>query len=223
MRAGAGGRGTRAAGLTTERRSTMSETLSLAFALAWLLAAPAAQSQDVAPDVLMKSVSAEVIAEIRKDKAIQAGNAGKIAALVDAKIVPHFDLRRITQLAVGQGWRRATPEQQERLMQEFRTLLVRTYSGALASYRDQAVEFRPLRAAAGDTEVTVKSLIRQSGTEPIAVEYDLARVGTQWKIFDVRIGGISLVATYRSSFAEEVRNNGVDGLISLLERKNRQA
>jgi phospholipid transport system substrate-binding protein len=100
---------------------------------------------------------------------------------------------------------------------------VRTYSGALASYRDQAVEFRPLRAAAGDTEVTVKSLIRQSGTEPIAVEYDLARVGTQWKIFDVRIGGISLVATYRSSFAEEVRNNGVDGLISLLERKNRQA
>ena len=200
----------------------MSETLSLAFAFAWLFAVPAAHSQEVPPDVLMKSVSSEVIAEIRRDKAIQAGDSAKTAALIEAKIVPHFDLRRITQLAVGQAWRRATPEQQERLMQEFKTLLVRTYSGALASYRDQAIEFRPLRAAAGDTEVTVKSLIRQSGAEPITIEYDLARVGAQWKIFDVRISGISLVATYRSSFAEEVRNNGVDGLIGLLERKNRQ-
>ena len=198
----------------------MSETLSFAFA--WLLAAPAAQCQDVPPDVLVKSLSVQVIAEIRKDEAIRGGDAAKIAALVDAKIVPHFDLRRITQLAVGPGWRRATPEQQERLMHEFKTLLVRTYSGALASYRDQAIEFRPLRAAAGDSEVTVKSLIRQSGAEPITIEYDLAQVGTQWKIFDVRIGGMSLVATYRSSFAEEVRNNGVDGLIGLLERKNRQ-
>jgi phospholipid transport system substrate-binding protein len=171
----------------------------------------------------MKNLSGEIIAEIRRDKALQAGDAAKIAALVEARIVPHFDLRRITQLAVGPGWRRATPEQQDRLTQEFKTLLVRTYSGALASYRDQAIEFRPLRAAAGDTEVTVKSLIRQSGAESIAVEYDLARVGAQWKVFDVRIGGISLVATYRSSFAEEVRNNGVDGLIAQLSRKNRQS
>jgi len=200
----------------------MSETLSLAFAFAWLLAAPAAQSQEVAPDVLIKNLSSEVIAEVRRYKAIQAGDAARIAALVEAKIVPHFDLRRTTQLAVGPGWRRATPEQQERLTQEFKTLLVRTYSGAVASYRDQALEFRPLRAAAGDTEVTVKSVIRQSGAEPIAVEYDLARVGEQWKIFDVRVSGISLVATYRSSFADEVRNNGVDGLITLLSRKNQQ-
>ena len=200
----------------------MSETLSLAFAFAWLFAVPSAHSQEVPPDVLMRSLSSEVIAEIRKDKAIQAGDTAKLAALVDAKIVPHFDLRRVTQLAVGPAWRRATPEQQERLTQEFKTLLVRTYSGALASYRDQVIDFRPLRAAAGDTEVTVKSLIRQSGAEAIAVEYDLARLGAQWKVFDVRISGISLVATYRSSFAEEVRNNGVDGLISLLERKNRQ-
>jgi phospholipid transport system substrate-binding protein len=200
----------------------MSETLSLAFAFAWLFAVPSAHSQEVAPDVLVKGLSSEVIAEVRRDRTIQAGDGAKIAALIETKIVPHFDLRRITQLAVGQGWRRATPEQQERLMQEFKTLLVRTYSGALASYRDQEIEFRPLRAAAGDTEVTVKSLIRQKGAEPIAVEYDLARVGAQWKIFDVRLGGISLVATYRSSFAEEVRNNGVDGLIGLLERKNRQ-
>jgi phospholipid transport system substrate-binding protein len=201
----------------------MSETLSLAFAFAWLFAVSPAQSQEVPPDVLVKNVSSEVIAEIRRDKAIQAGDGAKIAALIETKIVPHFDLRRITQLAVGQGWRRATPEQQERLTQEFKTLLVRTYSGALTSYRDQAIEFRPLRAAAGDTEVTVKSVIRQSGAEPITIEYDLAKVGAQWKIFDVRISGISLVATYRSSFAEEVRNNGVDGLIGLLERKNRQS
>ena len=201
----------------------MSETLSLAFAFAWLFAVPSAHSQEVAPDALVKGLSSEVIAEVRRDRTIQAGDGAKIAALIETKIVPHFDLRRITQLAVGQGWRRATPEQQERLMQEFKTLLVRTYSGALASYRDQEIEFRPLRAAAGDTEVTVKSLIRQKGAEPIAVEYDLARVGAQWKIFDVRLGGISLVATYRSSFAEEVRNNGVDGLIGVLERKIRQS
>jgi len=200
----------------------MSETFSLALAFAWLFAVPAAHSQEVPPDVLIKSVSSEVIAEIRKDTAVHGSDAAKVAALVEAKIVPHFDLRRITQLAVGPAWRRATPEQQERLTQEFKTLLVRTYSGALASYRDQTVDFRPLRAAAGDTEVTVKSLIRQSGAEAIAVEYDLARVSAQWKIFDMRIGGISLVATYRSSFADEVRNHGVDGLIGLLERKNRQ-
>jgi len=200
----------------------MSETLSLAFAFAWLFAIPSAHSQEVVPDVLVKSLSSEVIAEIRRDKAIQAGDGAKVAALIETKIVPHFDLRRMTQLAVGQGWRRATPEQQERLTQQFKTLLVRTYSGALSSYRDQEIEFRPLRAAAGDTEVTVKSLIRQPGAEAITVEYDLARIGTQWKVFDVRIGGISLVATYRTSFAEEVRNHGVDGLIGLLERKNRQ-
>lgn len=153
----------------------MSETLSLAFAFAWLFAIPSAHSQEVAPDVLVKSLSSEVIAEIRRDRAIQAGDGAKIAALIETKIVPHFDLRRITQLAVGQGWRRATPEQQERLMQEFKTLLVRTYSGALASYRDQEIEFRPLRAAAGDTEVTVKSLIRQKGAEPIEVVFDRDR------------------------------------------------
>jgi len=199
----------------------MSETLSLAFAFAWLFAVPA-HSQEVAPDALVRTISEEVIGEIRANKALQAGDPSRIAALVEAKIVPHFDFRRITQIAVGPSWRRATPEQQEQLTQEFKTLLVRTYSGALASYRDQRIEFKPLRAGAGAEEVTVKSLIRQSGAEPIAVEYDLARIGTQWKVFDVRIAGTSLVATYRSSFADEVRNNGVDGLIALLSRKNQQ-
>jgi phospholipid transport system substrate-binding protein len=200
----------------------MSETLNLAFALAWLLAVPSAQAQEVRPDVLVRNVSEEVIAEIRKDKALQAGDPAKTAALVEAKIVPHFDFRRITQTAVGKSWRSATPEQQDRLTEEFRTLLVRTYSGALTNYRDQVIEFKPLRASAADTEVTVRSQVRQSGAQPIAIEYDVAKTGTQWKVYDVRIEGISLVATYRTSFAEEVANRGVDGLISLLARKNRQ-
>jgi phospholipid transport system substrate-binding protein len=201
----------------------MSETLNLAFAFTWLLAMPSAQAEEVRPDVLIKGVSEEVIAEIRKDKALQSGDAAKLAAVVEKKIVPHFDFRRITQTAVGKSWRSATPEQQEKLTEEFKTLLVRTYSGALANYRDQVIEFKPLRASAADTEVTVRSQVRQPGTQPIAIEYDVAKNGTQWKVYDVRIEGISLVATYRTSFAEEVANRGVDGLISLLARKNRQS
>jgi phospholipid transport system substrate-binding protein len=198
----------------------MKETLGLAFALLFTFAAPSALAQEEAPDALMKRISDEVIAEIRKDKDLRADDGAKIAALVDARIVPHFDFRRITQIAMGANWRRASPEQQERLTREFQTLLVRTYSGALAGYRDQAIEFRPLRAAAGDTEVTVKSQVRQPGAEPIAIEYDLAKSGRGWKVFDVRIAGLSLVANYRSTFAEEVRNNGVEGLILSLSRKN---
>ena len=200
----------------------MSETLNLAFAFAWLLAMPSAQAEETRPDLLIKSVSEEVIAEIRKDKGLQAGDPAKTAALVQSKVVPHFDFRRITQTAVGKNWRSATPEQQERLTEEFKTLLVRTYSGALSNYRDQVIEFRPLRAAAADTEVTVRSLVRQAGATPTTIEYDLAKTGASWKVYDVRIDGISLVATYRSAFAEEVANRGVEGLISLLARKNRQ-
>ena len=203
-------------------RTPMAGTLSLVFALAWLLAVPSAHAQEPGPDVLLKRMSDEVITEIRKDGAVQRGDNARISALVEAKIVPHFDFRRITQIAVGAHWRRATPQQQERLTQEFKTLLVRTYSGALRGYRNQLIEFRPLQARPDDTEVTVRSQIRQPGAESIAIEYDLAKSGAQWKVFDVRISGISLVATYRTAFAEEVRNRGVDGLIGLLERKNRQ-
>ncbi|TAK82052.1 MAG: ABC transporter substrate-binding protein [Betaproteobacteria bacterium] len=199
----------------------MRQTLSLAFSLLFSLVSPSVSlAQEEAPDALMKRISEEIIGEIRHDKHIQAGDSAKIAALVDAKVIPHFDFRRITQMAMGANWRKANPRQQDRLTGEFKTLLVRTYSGALASYRGQQIQFLPLRAAAGDTEVTVKSRVKQAGTEPIAIEYDLARTGREWKVFDVRIGGISLVANYRSVFAEEVRNNGVDGLIALLSKKN---
>jgi len=184
---------------------------------------PLAFAEEIAPDVLVKSITEEVIAAVRQDKGIQAGDTRKLAELVEAKILPHFDFARITQIAMGVNWRRATPEQQEQLIREFRTLLVRTYSGALAGYRDQVIEFRPLRARPGDTEVTVHSQVRQSGVEPIAIDYDLEKTGSAWKVFDVRVAGISLVATYRSAFAEEVRNHGVEGLISLLSSKNRGA
>jgi phospholipid transport system substrate-binding protein len=180
--------------------------------LAALVTAPAV-ADEIAPDALMKRVSDEVIVAIRQQKDTRS--------VVQAKILPHFDARRATQSAVGANWRRATPEQQERLVREFTTLLVRTYSGALANYRDQTIEFMPLRASSGDTEVTVRSRIRQPGAEAIMVEYDLAKGEAGWKVYDVRVAGVSLVATYRTTFTEEVRNHGIDGLISTLAARNR--
>ena len=197
--------------------------LRFATAFVTAFAMPLAFAQELAPDALVKGVTADVIAAIRQDTDLQAGNPAKLHALVEAKILPHFDFRRATQLAMGAGWRRATPEQQEQLVGEFRTLLVRTYSMALASYRDQVIEFRPLRARSGEAEVTVSSRVKQSGAEPVVIEYDLAKSESGWKVFDIRVAGISLIVTYRSAFAEEVRNHGIEGLISLLSSKNRGA
>jgi phospholipid transport system substrate-binding protein len=196
---------------------------SLCTSLVLMLAMPLAGAQALAPDALMKTVTDEVIAAIRADKDIQAGDAAKIAALVEAKIVPHFDFRRTTQIAMGAAWRLASPEQQERLTSEFTRLLLRTYSGALASYRNQTIVYWPLRARPDDAEVTVRSQVRQPGTEPIAIDYDLAKTESGWKVFDVRVAGISLVVTYRTTFAEEVRNRGIEGLIGALSSKNREA
>jgi len=188
-----------------------------------ILSAHGARADVPAPDVLVRQMSDEVVAAIKQDGAIRAGDSGRIAALVETKIVPHFDFRRITQIAMGANWRRATPEQQEELTRQFEQLLVRTYSGALASYRDQVIEVRPLRAKADDTEVSVRSVVKQAGGESISIEYDLERSEAGWKVFGVRVAGMSLVATYRSAFAEEVRNRGVEGLINLLASKNRQS
>jgi len=201
----------------------MNLPLLLVSALLAALVTPPALAEETAPDVLVKGISEEVIAAIRQDKDIQTGDPRKIAELVEAKILPHFDFRHTTRIAMGVNWRRATPEQQEQLTREFRALLVRTYSGALAGYSDQVIEFRPLRAQPGDTEVTVRSQVRRSGAEPIGIEYDLEKTGPAWKVFDIRVAGISLAATYRSAFAEEVRNHGIGGLISLLSSKNRAA
>jgi len=187
------------------------------------LLAPMALAEGLAPDALIKSVTAEVTSAIREDPAIRAGDARRLSELIEAKIVPHFDFNRAVRIAMGRNWRSATPEQQEELTREFKTLVLRTYSGVLAAYRDQAIAFKPVRGRPGDSDVTVRSEVDQPGAEPLAIEYDLGKAGAEWKVYDIRVSGISLVATYRSTFSEEVRNYGVDGLIQHLAAKNRQA
>jgi phospholipid transport system substrate-binding protein len=195
--------------------------------LHWLLAlaflvSPVYAQESPAPDVLIKRISQEVTGMIKGDKEIQAGNPKKIAELVEGKILPHFEFTRMTQTAMGRNWRVANPEQQKALTQEFRTLLVRTYSTALSSYRDQIIDVKPLRAAPADNEVTVKSEVKQPGGQPLAVEYDLEKTPAGWKIYDIKVGGVSLVTTYRETFSAEIRERGVDGLIKTLAAKNRQ-
>jgi phospholipid transport system substrate-binding protein len=195
--------------------------LESALTLLSALAAQFSLAKDVAPDVLLKAVTLEVIAIIKQDKDIQAGNPAKVADLIETRILPLFDFTRMTQIAVARNWRLATPEQQKELTTEFTTLLVRTYSTALSNYRDQVIEFKRLRAASGDTEVTVKSVIKQSGSDPLTMDYDMETLAAGWKVYDIKIDGISLISTYRETFAGEVRAGGVEGLIKSLADKNR--
>jgi phospholipid transport system substrate-binding protein len=186
------------------------------------LAVPGASAQDLTPDALVKTVTQDVIAVIKQDKEIQAGNQKKTIALVEEKVLPHFNFTRMTALAMGVNWRKATPEQQQALVNEFRTLLVRTYSTALSAYRNQVIEVKPLRAKPDDADVMVRSEVKQSGTEPVTLDYSMEKTPNGWKVYDVTVGGVSLVTTYRDTFANEVRNTGVDGLIKALADKNRQ-
>ena len=196
--------------------------LKFALLLISVLAAPLSVAQDVAPDVLLKTVTSEVLAIIKQDGAIQAGNSAKVAELVETRILPHFDFARMTQIAVARNWRAASPEQQEALTSEFKTLLVRTYSTALSGYRDQVIEYKPLRAAPDATEVTVRSDVQQTGKERMTIDYDMEKMPTGWKVYDIKIAGVSLVTTYRDSFASRVREGGIEGLIKSLSDKNRQ-
>ena len=188
--------------------------------------ANAAQAQtaqlrpDMAPDELVKTVTLEVLDIIIKDKEIQAGDRRKVVALVEEKVLPHFNFTRMTALAVGANWRSATPEQRKRLIEEFRTLLVRTYASSLTAYRDQRFDFRPLRAKPTDTDVTVVVRILQSGAQPVQLEYDMEKTAAGWKAWDVRVAGISLVINYRTEFANLVRQSGIDGLIKTIAAKN---
>lgn len=184
--------------------------------------APPALGQDAAPDVLVKNVTQEVIHVVKQDKDIQAGNQKKTIALVEEKVLPHFNFNRMTALALGPNWRKATPEQQKQLVGEFRTLLVRTYASALSAYRNQTIEFRPLRAQPGDTDVTVRSEVKQAGAEPVTIDYHMEKTAGGWKVYDVAVGGVSLVTTYRDTFTNEVRTSGIDGLIKALADRNRQ-
>jgi phospholipid transport system substrate-binding protein len=192
----------------------------LAFAAAF--AAEAAAAQDLAPDELVRTVTQDVISIVKRDKEIRAGNQKKSIALVEEKVLPHFDFTRMTALAMGVSWRKATPEQRQALVTEFRTLLVRTYSTALSAYRNQVIEVKPLRAQPDATEVLVRSEVKQSGTEPVTIDYSMQKNPNGWKVYDVAVGGVSLVTTYRDTFANEVRNGGIDGLIKTLAEKNRQ-
>jgi phospholipid transport system substrate-binding protein len=181
-----------------------------------------AQAEVVAPDVLIRQLSTEVIDTVKADKAIQAGEVGRVITLVDTKVMPNVNFQRMTAASVGRYWRTATPAQQQRLQEEFKILLVRTYAGALSQVKDQVVELRPYRAGADDTEVVVKTQIKGKG-EPIQLDYRLEKTEAGWKIYDVNVLGVWLVEQYRSSFAQEIGATGIDGLIGKLADKNKAA
>jgi phospholipid transport system substrate-binding protein len=190
----------------------------LLLALAFAGASPA--RADTAPDELIRQVSTDVIDTVKADKAIQNGDVARIVDLVDAKVMPHVNFQRMTASAVGRNWRSATPEQQKRLQEEFKTLLVRSYAGALTQVKDQSVMFRPMRANPGDTEVVVRTEVKGKG-EPIQLDYRLEKSGTSWKIYDVNVLGVWLVEQYRVSFNQEIAASGIDGLIAKLAERNK--
>lgn len=194
--------------------------------MAGLFLAAGAQAQTVAvsPDTLVKNVTNEVLDIVRKDKDIQSGNAKRAVSLVEAKVLPHFDFGRMTSLAVGKYWKQANPAQQKTLTDEFRALLVNTYSTALTQYRDQTIEFSPCTKAMqiDPPDVKVCTVIRQSGTAPKAINYTLEKLDGGWKVYDIDVAGIDLVTSYRSEFSQEVSQNGIDGLIKRLQAKNKK-
>jgi phospholipid transport system substrate-binding protein len=197
-------------------------------AMAAALAAGAAQAQTqapdaAAPDVLVKNVTMEVVELIAKDRDIQAGSRAKLIELIEAKVLPNFNFPAMTALAMGQSWNKTTPEQKKRLVEEFRTLLVRTYASALAAFSGQKFDFRPLRAKPTDTDVTVNVRVIQPGAQPVGIDYSMEKTSSGWKVYDVMVGGVSLVANYRTEFTNVVRESGVDGLIKNLQTKNRPA
>jgi len=202
--------------LSRGRFCALLSLLSVALALA---AAPAFAQE--APDAMVKRVSADVIATIKSDPKIQAGDEARIREVMEAKLVPNFDFTRMTSLAMGRNWKSATPEQQKRLADEFQTLLVRTYSSALNKYRDETIETKPLKVAPGETEVTVRTVVIRPAGSPVQIDYSLEQTPSGWKAYDVIVGGVSLVTNYRDEFNEQVKRGGVDGLIKTLADKNK--
>ena len=186
------------------------------------LAGSAIAADAQTPDALIKQVSTDVLDAVRADKSIKAGDVQKVMGLVDSKVMPHVNFQRMTSSAVGRYWRQATPDQQKRLQDEFKTLLVRTYSGALAQVSDQTVQIKPMRGGAGDSEVVVKTEVRGHG-DAVQLDYRLEKAGGGWKIYDVNVLGVWLVENYRNSFAQEIGANGIDGLIATLAAKNKSA
>ena len=187
-----------------------------------LAGVPAHAQGMTAPDALAKGVTDEVLAVLRADKDIHSGSQKKVVDLIEAKVLPHFNFARMTQLAVGRNWRQASPEQQKALIEQFRVLLVRTYAAAFTAYRNQTIEVKPVRMQPGDQEVVVKSQINQPSGPPVTVDYSMEKMDKGWKVYDVAIEGVSLVQNYRGTFSTEVQKGGIDGLIKSLTEKNRQ-
>ncbi|MCB2017805.1 MAG: ABC transporter substrate-binding protein [Hydrogenophaga sp.] len=183
---------------------------------------PIAMAEVEAPDALVKRISNEVLNEVKADPAIQKGDVSRIVALVDAKIMPNVNFSRMTSMAVGRAWRQATPEQQKQLQDEFKTLLVRTYAGALGEVKDQTLSFKPMRSRPDDTDVVVRTEVRGKG-EPIQLDYRLEKGDSGWKIYDLNVLGVWLVETYKTQFAQEINNKGIDGLIANLAQRNKSA
>ncbi|WP_290871455.1 phospholipid-binding protein MlaC [Aquabacterium sp.] len=181
----------------------------------------AATASAAAPDAFVKAITADVFATVKGDKAIQSGDVRKLIGVVDTKILPNVNFQRMTATAVGRNWRTATPEQQKKLQDEFKTLLIYTYAGAVAQIKDQVVEFKPMRSRPEDTEVIVRTVVKGKG-DPIQIDYRLEKAGEAWKIYDVNVLGAWLVQTYQSSFAQEVNASGIDGLIAKLVERNKQ-
>ena len=188
-----------------------------------LVVAGAAAAAEEAPDALVKRVSQEVLQIVKADPKVQAGNQARIREVVESKLLPYFDFSRMTALAMGRNWRTATPDQKERLTAEFRSLLVRTYSGALAQYKNETIDGKPLHADAGATEVMVRTEVVRQGQSPVQIDYAMEKMPEGWKAYDVIVGGVSLVTNYRDEFSEQVKAGGVDGLIRTLVDKNKGA
>jgi phospholipid transport system substrate-binding protein len=204
------------------RRRVLSGFVRLLVCTAALLLVPAVASEE-APDAIIKRLSTDVLDTIRADKSLRTGDLNPIIALVDAKIMPNVNFQRMTASAVGPGWRQATPEQQKRLQEEFKTLLVRTYAGALSQVTDQKIAVKPLRAAADDKELVVRTEIL-GRNDPIQLDYRMEKTpgqGLGWKIYNINVLGVWLVETYRSQFAQEINSKGIDGLITVLADRNK--
>ncbi|MDO9365991.1 MAG: ABC transporter substrate-binding protein [Methylotenera sp.] len=195
---------------------------STAFMLS-LFAGVAVANAELSADELVKKTADEVLTIIKNDKDIQAGSQQKIYALTEEKILPNFDFDRVSRMVLGKNWRAATPEQQASFQKEFRSLLLRTYASALGKYKDQVIEYKPMRSEPGAKNVSVKTLILQTGGQPVTVDYSLVKVDGGWKVYDIVIEGVSLVTNYRSQFSNEIRQNGIDGLNKKLAEKNKAA
>jgi phospholipid transport system substrate-binding protein len=198
--------------------------IGAAFALALLpaiaLVAPRGALAQEAPDALVKRVAEDVLQIVRTDPKVQAGDQQRIKEVVETKLLQHFDFTRMTALAMGRNWRTATPEQQKRLADEFRTLLVRTYSSALSTYRNETIDYKPLRADPNASDVTVRTQVVRQGGQPVQIDYAMEKTPDGWKVYDIVVGGVSLVTNYRDEFNAQIQSGGVDGLIKALATKN---